>query len=719
MKKLLIIFLLLSSILFAKNNFFIKGKVIDINGNPIDKAIVIIPEVGLTAETDKNGFFEIKGLERGRMHLEIQKDGYAPFQGNVFELKESINLEIILVPSITEEIVVTATKIETPIKDVPVRTEVINSEEIDKCGGKNLYEIINKKGLGLFAQQSCSNCNFTQLRMQGLEGGYTQILLDGQPIFEGLASVYGLQQLGSEIIQQIEIVKGASSSLYGAQAVGGVVNIITKEPGIKPDLSLGVRLGNWRTNDFSFNTSMRKGFLGFILTGQKGKSDFFDQNKDGFSDKVGTRNTNLSLKTNFYISGDSHRISIFSRYIDEFRRGGYIATIDDPYDENSEHIKTNRYEYGISYRGVIGGKNILRMNISLTEHKRDATNSSRPFHSEEINKYLDFQYTVFLNKNILTTGFTLKNEKVNEIINLKNAPEKGAKIIGVYLQDEIDYSDNLKFILGFRFDRTNSTFINASSFSPRMALKWDLNPNNVIRGSIGTGFRVPYLFSEDLHLCSSAPLIYNPGTLKPEKSVSYSLSWEYRKENLYFETNIFRTDIFKKIFFTDKDVPPPFDFVYLNGGDAFTQGIEIRGRKEKGLFEVELGFSFIDARYKEEQDYAGGKSKRIMRTPNFSGILNIEYRNPLNDFSVLISGHLTGNMYIENRVFERIDRTPSYSVWDFSISKTLFSHWILTVGIDNIFNYVQKVRFNPKEDSAYIYAPLTGRYFFAGLKYKY
>jgi outer membrane receptor for ferrienterochelin and colicins len=719
MKKLLIILLLLTSTLLCKDDeLYVRGKILDKNGNPIEKAIVIIPEIGLTCETDKNGFFEIKA-RGGKIHLEIQKEGYIPYQSEILEIKESVNLEIILFPSIEEEIVVTATKVETPIKEVPVRTEVISSKEIEESGGKTLYEILNKKGIGLFAQQSCSNCNFTQLRMQGLEGGYTQVLIDGQPIFEGLASVYGLQQIGSENIQQIEIVKGASSSLYGAQAVGGVINIITKEPGLKPEINLEGRLGNWRTRDLSLHSSFRKGFFGFLLTAQKENSDFFDQNNDGFTDKVGRENLNLSLKTNFYIKEDTHRVSVFSRYIDEFRRGGFIATIDDPFDEYSEHIKTKRYEYGMSYRGIFSNRSILRVNISGTEHKRDATNSSRPFHSEEINKYFEIQYSSYISNHTLTTGISFKNQRVDEIINLQKAPEKEAKILGVYLQDELNAGRDIDLIFGIRYDRTKSTFIKASSLSPRIAIKWSLNPKNVLRASIGTGFRVPYLFSEDLHLCSSAPLIYNPGTLKPERSISYSLSWEKEMADFYFEASIFRTDISRKIYFTEKDVPPGFDFVYVNGGNAFTQGIELRGRKEIGLLNVEFGFSFIDARYKEEQDYGVGRSRRIMRTPIFSGLINFEYSNRLKGLSALLTGHLTGNQYIENIVQNRIDRTPTYSTWDFSISKTIFSHWIITAGVDNIFNYVQKVRFPNSLDSAYIYAPLVGRYFYAGLRYKY
>lgn len=734
----IIIFLITNNILFPQiqqqrhrtaqtpHVFSIEGKVVDSNNDPVAQAIVLIPEIGISVKTDSSGCFELKKIPRGKYHLEIIKEGYMPYRSDIFELEDSgRSFDVILVKEIREDIVVTATRRETSIKEVPIRTEIITARAIEESGAKTVSEVLNKELLGCWVNLSCTNCNFTELRMQGLEGGYSQILIDGLPIFSGLASVYGLQQIRNENIKQIEVLKGASSSLYGAQAIGGVVNIITREPSFDPEFSLDGTYGKYNTYDLAARGSYRKGILGVVATVQKGKNDYVDDNNDNFTDKVELNTLNLSVKTNVYLLKDMHRISLFGRYIDEFRRGGYIPNIDDPLDEDGEHIWTDRYEYGISYRGVFKESNILKLSMVGTTHKRHATNAARPFDSDENLYVIDTQYShqLFNGKHTLTGGITNKNEKINEIINYDPVPEKSAKTTGVYIQDEIKALETLDLVLGLRYDYTDSTFIEASSISPRVGTKWEITPEFSLRASIGSGFRVPYLFAEDLHLCSAAPLIYNPGTLKPEKSLSYSISGEYYTHNFFFDFNVFRTLIRKKIFFSEENAPPGFDFAYLNGGDAWTQGMEASAIIPLFRhFRIKLGATFTDARYEEKQDYGIGKSRYIMRTPNTTAQLNLEYNNMEKGLTINLAGRITGSMYIENYVEERIDKTSLYSLWDFKIIKKFVNdHLQFTFGIDNIFDYIQGTIYTAAEDesAAYIYAPLTGRYISISAGYKY
>lgn len=708
------------------STFSIKGTVLDSHHLPVSEAAVLIPEIGISAETDAAGSFELKQIPEGKYHIEIIKEGYMPYRSDFFYLAEDgLTFEVILMKEIAEEIVVTATRRAVTIKEAPIRTEVITATKIEESGAKTVSEVLNKELLGCWVNLSCTSCNFTELRMQGLEGGYSQVLVDGLPIFSGLASVYGLQQIRSENIEQIEILKGASSSLYGAQAIGGVVNIITREPSLKPEFSFDGTYGKFDTLDLAARGSYRKGIFGIVATAQKGKNDYVDENDDNFTDKVESDNLNLSLKTNFYLLKDMQRISLFGRYIDEFRRGGYIPNIDDPLDEDGEHISTDRYEYGFSYQGIFKKTSIFKFSLAGTAHKRHATNAARPFDSDEKLHIIEAQYShqLFEGTHTMTSGITYKDEKINEIINYDPAPEKCAKTTGVYVQDEIKALEKLDFVLGLRYDYTDSTFIRASSVSPRLGARWEISQGFSLRASIGTGFRVPYLFAEDLHLCSAAPLIYNPGTLKPEKSLSYSISGEYYTHNLFFDFNIFRTLIRKKIFFSEENAPPGFDFVYLNGGDAWTQGIEASANIPLLRYlRLKFGITFTDAKYKDEQDYGIGKSRYIMRTPGATALLDLEYNYPEQGLTVNLTGRMTGRMHIENYVEERIDETPSYSLWDLKIIKKFAKdHLLLTFGIDNIFNYVQKRIYTAREDesAAYIYAPLVGRYISLSFGAKY
>ncbi|HZX10025.1 MAG TPA: TonB-dependent receptor plug domain-containing protein, partial [Acidobacteriota bacterium] len=380
MRRKLLILMILSVLIFITNNILfsqqhrqrhgreqetstsiIKGKVVDSDKVPITHAIVLVPEIGISTKTDAFGFFELKRIPRGKYHLEIIKEGYMPYRSDVFELTDKEKtFNVTIVKGIKEEVVVTATRRETSIKEVPIRTEVITAKTIEESGARTVSEVLNKELMGCWINLSCTNCNFTELRMQGLEGGYSQVLIDGLPIFSGLANVYGLQQIRSENIERIEILKGASSSLYGAQAIGGVVNIITREPSLNPEFSIDGTYGKYNTYDLAARGSYRKGIFGIVATAQKGRNDYVDENNDNFTDKVESENLNISVKTNVYLSGDLQRVSLFGRYIDEFRRGGYVPNIDDPLDEDGEHIWTDRYEYGISYRGIFKESNILK-----------------------------------------------------------------------------------------------------------------------------------------------------------------------------------------------------------------------------------------------------------------------------------------------------------------------------------------------------------------------
>lgn len=728
--KTIVIFILFNAaialaMLASENYIKISGNIVNSSNKSIEKAIIIIPEANISIESDKNGFFEII-LSKGVIcHIEIYKEGYLPYSSEKLNLSGDIKLNITLMEKIKEEVVVTATKTEIPLKDVPIRTELINSNQIQEATGKSVYDIINSYGIGVWVQQSCANCNFTEIRIQGLESGYTQILIDGQPIFSGLANIYGLQQMKNEAIQQIEVVKGSSSSLYGSQAIGGVVNIITKEPTPEPEANFSFTYGSYNSYDLSGLASFRKNIFGFSASAQKSKSDFYDQNNDLFSDKVMSDALNLSFKTNIYLFKDLHKVSLFARYIDELRQGGYLPTINDPYALLSEHISTGRYEYGISYQAILKNKNLLKINTTATYHKRWATSLSRPFNSKEKNKYGEIQYTHSLadDKHRLTTGFSYTKEKINEVINSIPQEEKNATTYGLYVQDEFQANKNTIIVAGIRYDQIKSLYIDTSAINPRLGVRWVANPKVTIRASIGKGFKVPYLFSENLHLCSCAPLIYNPGNLKPEKSLSFNISTEYHHENLSLEANLFRTNIEDKIYFTKKGAPPGYDFIFTNGSGAYTQGIEIQNSANlTSAATFKLGFTFASAQYKELQDYYIGTSKKIMRNPLYSALVSFIYYSERYNAKLESICHITGTMYLENYVVKHIDKTPAFATFDLKIQKMLYkNHLSAALELNNIFNYTQEVRYTPLQEqgAAYIYAPLTGRSIHASIKLNY
>ena len=216
-----------------------------------------------------------------------------------FELEEDV-LDL-------EQVVITATRSEHFIKDVPIRTEVITSKAIENKNAVNLYQALEGTP-GVRVENQCQSCNFTMIRMQGLGAEHTQVLINGQPMYSGLAGVYGLQQLSTVDIDKIEVVKGAGSALYGSGAVAGAINVVTKEPSFIPSTTLDVQFGRHNTNKFDINSSMRneKGNIGLMIFAQRYTEGVIDETgkgatkeqvrqPDGISDRVATNLTNAGF----------------------------------------------------------------------------------------------------------------------------------------------------------------------------------------------------------------------------------------------------------------------------------------------------------------------------------------------------------------------------------------------------------------------------------------
>ncbi len=651
-----------------------------------------------------------------------------------------------------EEMVVTGTRTETLLKDAPVRTEIVTMDKIQTSGAKNLYEILDK-GLipNVWVETSCTNCNFSSIRMQGLESGYTLLLFDGQPIFSTLAGVYGLRQITPENIERIEVVKGASSALYGSSALGGVINIITKEPTRdKPMLHAFASYGDYNTYDAGGTVSIRKGNLAGMVTAQKHENDYVDATgpqgePDGYTDKVEQNNDYIAVKTHYYFMDDKQRITLSGRSLHEFRRGGKIVGwpddpttpedestrgIGDPMDPDAEHITTDRKEYGLGYRGIFSAGNILEFNFINTGHERLATNEERPFFSEETIYLWDLIYShpFFGESHILTMGVNYKDEKLDQIINWDVQDPMTAETTGVFIQDEIKLGRWFTLVPGIRYDDIDSTLASDSAISPRLATKMDITEGLIFRASGGKGFRVPYLFAEDLHLCSAAPLIYVDPGIKPEESWSYSAGLAYTGERVSFDLNLFRTDIKDKIslLFDDPDMPPGFDAIYKNTGDAYTQGIELGSRiiLDRQL-NLDLGFTYTDAMFDERRDPELEYSDHILRVPEYTAHLGLEYSDPVFGLKINVGGRYIGRQYVERVMIDvdpagvtYIDHVEDYTLWDVRITKYFQDESInLFLGIDNIFEEIQEPLYNPEQEdtAAYIYKPTTGRYIYAGM----
>ena len=680
-----------------------------------------------------------------------------------------------------EEVVVTGTKTEKLLIDVPVRTEIITSADIEAKGAVNLYEAL--EGMpGIRVEQQCSYCNFSVVRMQGLESGHVQVLIDGQPIYSGLAGVYGLQQVPTANIERIEVVKGAGSALYGSSAIAGVINIITKRPTAEPMVKVTASFGSHNTNDYTVSASTRAKHMDVMVTAQKNTGDEIDENDDGNTDRVKTDNVSTGVRVNWYKVFGEDQLTFTGRTINEHRQGGELATWENPFAAGAEHIKTARYEAGIGYKRTFSHGGELTANLGYCHHDRNATNDSflgdyegihgevppvdemEPYLAEEELYVVDVNYShPLLGKHRLLGGVQISRNKLEETGKYvsvdeddpnygdpyRSESEKSADEVGAYLQGEFAVMDNLEFVAGARFDSHNSEDnfagsgkvaaverrtleYNETAFNPRLAVMVKPSPALTIRASAGPGFRVPYGFSEDLHLCSGSPRVNKPAGLDPEKSVSLNLGADYIAERYILSANIFRTNLTDKIGFADASEASKklgYTYEWENIGDAYTQGIEL-GSSVLLIhdFELDLNLTYTDAQYEEEradwvEAHAGkyaADSKYIPRVPKVTGGVKLGY-TPGNWKAVLDASY-TGSMYIDYCEEEevaapnsKIKHTDGFFVVNPRISRS-FSEQGLTafVGAKNAFDYVQDEK-HP-DDAAFMYAPYTGRIVYGGVE---
>ncbi len=765
----------------------IKGSVMDKrSGQPLPLANIVLERTTMGAATDPEGIFFILDVPQGSYQVRATMMGYKSASRTVqvqagrtvtvsFELRET--------PIPLDAIVVTGTRTPKTIKDVPVRTELISARMIEEKGATQLYEALEAQP-GIRVEQQCSNCNFSILRVEGLEGGYAQVLIDGQPIFSGLAGVYGLQQIQTGHVKQIEVVKGAGSALYGSDAIGGVVNVVMKDPSPRPSLSLGLSLGTHATNSFHVDGSLRNDRLGLIFSAQKDMANAIDQTggdqapyddigQDNYTDRVETDNFGAGVKLHWFDPlGTGSRIKIHGRAISEFRRGGHLDTWDDPFDPDSEQIRTTRYETGLGLEKTFPRGNRLELNVSFVNHDRNATNGAawdkaieagmlddelnftpqgqtyvdeygfeqfrtewypQPFILNEKLFLLDVVHAYPLGKHTILAGAQYRKSDLEQDIN-RSQSNKCADDLGFFVQADLMAMPVLELILGARYDMHQSEDdltggqYDETTINPRLALRYSVSSDLVIRANLGTGFRVPYLFSEDMHLCASAPRIYKGPDLEAEKAVSMSVGGDFYRADYRLGFNVFRTRIRDKVEFVsadDQPIPAGYDYKWSNVGDAYTQGAELTlgGTLLPGL-EAKTDVVYTDARFEEprydQQSYPSSddgwkQSDRIPRSPEWTGSAQLTYRP--GPWTFLINGSYTGSMYIDHTPEDDpgqlvIEKTDPFAIFGAKISRRMSGGWALFVGAKNLFDYTQPRRDN--SNAAYIWAPLSGRILYAG-----
>lgn len=621
----------------------------------------------------------------------------------------------------------------------PISTDVYSQQFFRKNPTPNIFESIAMVN-GVKPQLNCSVCNTGDIHINGLEGAYTMILIDGMPIVSSLSTVYGLSGIPNSLVDRIEITKGPASSIFGSEAMGGVINIITKNALQAPKFSVDVMTGNQGEVNLDIakkviNSKQLSGLLSlnYFYYGNK-----IDQNKDNFTDTALQHRISVFNKWNF--KRNENRLASFAlRYFYEDRFGGEIQWkkenrgSDDVYGES---IYTNRLElFGIYQLPV---KEKLLLQYSYNYHHQNSFYGNTPYMATQKVLFIQLNGEKQFGKHNLKSGISYKSNFYDDNTpgttnsSGENQPMK-SPIAGVYLEDEWEISNKNTLLIGYRYDYHK---VHKSVHSPRLAWKFEPNPYNTLRLSFGTGFRVVNLFTEDHAALTGSREVVIQEDLKPEKSLNTNFSYLMKiPVNNYFinvDINGFYSYFNNKII-GDFDSEPD-KIIYNNlAGHAISRGISADVSTNWTLpFQIMLGMTYMDV-YAVNDD----KKTRQQHAPKWSGTYTLTYQFK-NQFSLDLTGQYYGPMRLPT---VPNDFRPEYSPWftlmNIQLSKKFDSGFEIYGGIRNLLNFVPKnpvLRpFDPFDnnvdnvvnnpfgytfDTTYGYAPMQGIRSFIGIRYQ-
>ncbi len=728
--------------------------------------------------TDATGHYFLRNLPTGNFTMEISMMGYKTITKEV-SIRANTSLEIDF--EMEEEsiplnaVVVSANRNETNRMLAPSLVSVVDIKMLEATNSKNLAQALNFQP-GLRVEDNCQNCGLSQVRINGLEGAYSQILINSRPIYGALTGVYGLEQIPSNMIDRIEVIRGGGSALFGSSAIGGVINVITKESSRNSgDVTHTFSSINGKAseNNTMFNASLINDTrnAGIMVYGQHRKREGFDMDKDGFTELPMLINRALGFRS-FLKTGLYSKLSIEYHNMHEFRRGGdslkqqpfqskiteqlehYINGGGINYVQNSADMK-NRFNLYASAQHTLrksyyGGGDPVEVIPGPNQDQEVIDNLNNRLgsfgRSTELIHHLGGQYTRMIDKFLfmpaeLTAGAEYLNNTLTDIsgYRTRDVDQKTHTTSG-FLQNEWK-DDRWSILLGGRLDK--HSLVKSAIFSPRANIRYNPNGKVNFRLSYSEGFRAPQYFDEDLHVdIAGGEHIVRvlSEDLQEERSRSVSGSIDF-----YHTVGSLQLNALAEGFFThlknkitaidDPNVEGQKLVVNAKGENAKVYGINLEGRMAYGrLLDLQLGVTFQKSLFDQAQEPIEGVGgyREFMRTPDTYGYFVATWK-PATRFSATLSGNYTRRMYVPHVKGEgdpakdrfasenKIERVNSFFELHTKLSYDIpvlgYSTLQLNAGVQNIFNAYQKdFDTGAGRASDYIYGPGSPRSFFAGLK---
>ena len=730
--------------IFAQEQI-VKGIVL-FEGIPLEGASVIVKDFNIGTITDASGAFSLTLSNIKNPKITISYLGYKSFNLKITKISNDLgNIELVSDDKLDEVVISGTLKPISRLKS-PVSVEVYAESFFKANPTSSIFEaldIIN----GVRPQLNCNVCSTGDIHINGQEGSYTMILIDGLPIVSGLSSVYGLSGIPQSLIERIEIIKGPASTLYGSEAIGGVINLITKIPENASRFSFDSFTSNWGdlNLDLGHQYRLSKKINGLLGVNYFKYSNPVDNNSDGFTDLTLQDRISVFNKLNI-----GKRLSFASRFVYEDRWGGEMnwnPTFRGGDLVYGESIYTSRVELFGTYKF----NNEISFQFSFNDHNQNSVYGTTLFKADQSIAFGQFIWNRTIKKHDLVIGaayrFTFYDDNTtatfNEFLGINK--EEITQLPGVFIQDEIQFNEQNSLLLGFRYDYNS---IHGTIFTPRLNYKIsNQDLSSILRISIGSGYRIAQIFTEDHAALTGARDVVFLNDLEPEMSWNINLNYVYKmylKQGhiLNFDASIFRTDFSNKIL-PNYDTDPNLIIFDNLSGKSVTQGISLNFNSvfQNGL-RISLGATYIDS-------YIDSKGLKTIPylTEKFQGVWNIKYEFQKSNITLDFTGTITGPLKLPllGDLDPRSQFSPTFNIINLQLTKEWNNSYELYGGVKNILNFTpadnsiarafdpfdREVKFdtsgaaqvspgNPYAltfDPSYVYASNQGSRFFIGFRY--
>ena len=754
MRKILVCLLAVLSLpLMAQYDAHLTGHVLDeTTGEHLPYVNVQLKGTNIGTVTDETGHYLLKDLPIGRQIIVFSYVGYETLElpVNIVEDK-TVELKASLreVSQQLNSVVVTANRYATKRQETATIVNVLSPQLFETAAVSCVADALCFQP-GLRVENTCSNCGKTDLRINGLQGQYTQILMDSRPVFSSMASVYGLEQVPAAMIDRIEVMRGGGSAVYGANAIAGVVNIITKEP-VRNFVNIS-NISNINEHaGYDINTSLNGSVMsdsrkiGAYLFASHRTRSAYDRDLDGFSELPQLRSTTAGARLFFKTSAYS-KITMEYHHTTDYRRGGNKREEEPHKADIAEQLRHNIDAGSVAFdwfspdnRHFVSAYSAIQ-HIGRESYFGAGQDTAAYGRSSDLTSNTGIQYRFSypcgLMKGDLTVGAEYTyNGLYDRMLGYNREMNQKVHIAGAYVQNEWK-NEQWSVLIGARVEKHN--LLRNPVVNPRATFRYTPIEGLVFRAGYSSGYRAPQAYDEDLHVAAvggAVSLISLDPNLRPEYSHSATLSADWYKQFGKWEVNLTAEGFYtylQDVFFLREDgldASGNVLFTRTNAPGAWVGGLNIEGKVSfSHWFTFQLGYTYQQSRYTVAQQWSAdvAPQTRMLHTPDNYGYMLLDIY-PVKDFTISINGKATGSMIVPHLAgyIPKDEETLAPSFWDLGIRLAydvhLYKHYCLEIsaGVKNILDQFQRdIDKGEFRDASYIYGPTTPRTYFAGLALK-